>query len=175
MRLSLVDLDCVLVTAWVEAFQSFPEVTIQQSDLLAVAENTVVSPANGFGFMDGGIDRVYADFFGRQVEVRVMEAIARRPEGHLPVGASLVVRTGHPRIPYLIVAPTMILPEAVNEDHCYRAMRAVLRLASQLPDVGREVFCPGLGTGVGMVPPQSAAKEMARAYSDWRRQAGGGR
>jgi hypothetical protein len=61
------------------------------------------------------------------------EAIARRPEGHLPVGASLVVRTGHPRIPYLIVAPTMVLPEAVSADHCYRAMRAVLRESGWCP------------------------------------------
>jgi O-acetyl-ADP-ribose deacetylase (regulator of RNase III) len=169
MHLQLVDLDTDLVAAWAEAFRPFPEVTVRQADLLAVAENAVVSPANGFGFMDGGIDRAYTDFFGGQIEVRVREAIARRPEGHLPVGASLVVRTGHPRIPYLIVAPTMLMPEAVSEEHCYRAMRAVLRLVGQFPEVGRAVFCPGLGTGVGMVPPRSAAREMARAYGDWSR------
>jgi O-acetyl-ADP-ribose deacetylase (regulator of RNase III) len=169
MHLYLADLDPALVAAWFEAFQPFPEVTISQADLLAVAENAVVSPANSFGFMDGGIDRAYTDFFGRQLERRVQEAIARRPEGHLPVGASLVVRTDNSRIPYLIVAPTMLLPEAVSEDHCYRAMRAILRVAAGLPEVGRAVFCPGLGTGVGMVAPRMAAREMAEAYSDWRR------
>ena len=43
------------------------------------------------------------DFFGSQLQERVQDAIARRPGGHLPVGASLVVRTGHGRIPFLIV------------------------------------------------------------------------
>ena len=43
-----------------------------------------------------------------------MNDIPRRPEGHLPVGASLVVRTGHERIPHLIVAATMLSPETAS-------------------------------------------------------------
>jgi O-acetyl-ADP-ribose deacetylase (regulator of RNase III) len=168
VQLNLVDLDPVLVAAWGEAFRPFPEVTVRQADILAVAENAVVSPANCSGFMDGGIDRAYLACFGQQLQLRVQDAIARRPEGHLPVGASLVVRTGHSRIPYLVVAPTMLLPEAVGEDHCFRAMRAVLRLAGRYPEVSKNVFCPGMGTGVGMVPPELAAREMARAYGHWK-------
>lgn len=87
--------------------------TVQQGELLSLAENTVVSPANSSGFMDGGIDRAFVAFFGSQLQERVQDTIIRRPEGHLPVGASVVVRTGHARIPYLIVAPTMLGPEAV--------------------------------------------------------------
>jgi len=68
----------------------------------------------------------------------------------------------------LIVAPTMTLPEQVESGHCYRAMRAVLRIAGRDPEVGRNVFCPGLATGVGMVPPETAAAMMAEAYRDWK-------
>jgi O-acetyl-ADP-ribose deacetylase (regulator of RNase III) len=168
MDLHLVDLDPDVVAAWGEAFRPFPEVTVRLADPLAVAENAVVSPANAAGFMDGGLDQALVDFFGRQVQLRVREAIDRRPEGHLPVGAGLVVPTGHRRIPYLIVAPTMLSPEFVPDDHCFRAMRAVLRLAGQHPEVGRLVFCPGLGTGVGGVAPEAAAREMARAYGVWK-------
>lgn len=167
MRLHLVDLNPEVVAAWQEAFRSFPDVTVRQGDLLTLAENAVVSPANSFGFMDGGIDRAFVAFFGSQLQVRVQDAIARRPEGYLPVGASLVVQTSHARIPYLIVAPTMLGPEAVGSDNSYRAMRAVLRIAAQFPEVGHEVYCPGLGTGVGGVRPDEAATEMARAYADW--------
>src|SRR5262249_59304991 len=110
MNLHLIDLNERLVEAWGVVFQQFPEVTIQQGDLLAVAENCVVSPANSYGFMDGGIDAAYRAFFGAQIETAVQDAIARRPEGHLPVGASLVVRTGHQRVPFMIVAPTITLP-----------------------------------------------------------------
>lgn len=136
MNLRLVDLNADLVAAWRNAFKAFPEVTIQEANLLAVAENTVVSPANSYGFMDGGIDQAYRDFFGPQIEAKVQDAISRRPEGLLPVGASFVVTTGHRRIPYMIVASTMVMPEAASEVDCYRAMRAVIRVSEQQPDVG---------------------------------------
>ncbi len=172
MRLYLVDADERVTLALCEAFRPFPEVTVSSGDLLAVAQNAVVSPANAFGFMDGGIDAAFHSFFGPTIEGRVCEAIGRRPEGHLPVGASLVVRTGNARVPYLIVAPTMLGPEAVEPQNCYRAMRAVLRVAAVHEEVGRAVYCPGLGTGVGMVPPREAAREMAQAYGDWKRASG---
>jgi O-acetyl-ADP-ribose deacetylase (regulator of RNase III) len=118
--------------------------------------------------MDGGIDAAYHAFFGSQIERAVQEAIARRPEGHLPVGASMIVRTGHARVPFLIVAPTMTVPEMVESGNCYRAMRAVLRVAGADAEVGRDVYCPGLATGVGMVPPEEAASAMAKAYTEWK-------
>jgi O-acetyl-ADP-ribose deacetylase (regulator of RNase III) len=167
MRLYLVDADAAVASALREAFRPFPQVAVSCADLLAVAHNTAVSPANGHGFMDGGIDAVYRTFFGAAVEERVREAIGRRPEGYLPIGASLVVRTGHAGIPYLIVAPTMLAPEVIDSANCYRAMRAILRVAASQEEIGRAVFCPGLGTGVGEVPVAVAAHEMARAYSEW--------
>jgi O-acetyl-ADP-ribose deacetylase (regulator of RNase III) len=169
MRLHLVDADETVAAALRQAFRNFPEVAVEYGDLLAVACNTVVSPANAYGFMDGGIDAAFHKFFGAAVEGRVREAIGRRPEGHLPIGASLVVPTGNERIPYLIMAPTMLAPEAIDRQNCYRAMRAVLRIAAGQEDVGRAVYCPGLGTGVGEVLPAEAAREMAQAYSDWKK------
>jgi len=168
MRLHLVDYNGDLVNAWADAFAQFPEVTVQQGDLLAIAKHCVVSPANSYGFMDGGIDAAYRAYFGASIERTVQEAVTRRPEGHLPVGASLVVRTGHELVPYMIVAPTMMVPEQVESRHCYRAMKAVLRLASADEELGRNVYCPGLATGVGMVPPKNAAIMMAEAYREWR-------
>lgn len=169
MRLYLVDADEAVVFALRKAFHSFPEVAVLQADLLRVAQNTVVSPANSYGFMDGGIDTAFRNFFRAAVEGRVREAIGRRPEGYLPIGASLVVQTGNERIPHMIVAPTMLAPEAIDSQNCYRAMRAALRIATAHEDVGREVYCPGLGTGVGQVLPAEAAREMAQAYSDWKK------
>jgi O-acetyl-ADP-ribose deacetylase (regulator of RNase III) len=167
MRLYLVDADATVAMALAEAFRAFPEVAVTHGDLLAVAQNTVVSPANSWGFMDGGIDATYRKYFGAAVEDKIREAIGRRQEGHLPIGASLVVPTGNARIPYLIVAPTMLAPEAIESQNCYRAMRAVLRVAESQEEIGRAVYCPGLGTGVGRVAPDDAAREMAQAYSDW--------
>ncbi|HWX19714.1 MAG TPA: macro domain-containing protein [Candidatus Binatia bacterium] len=168
MNLHLIDCNSDVVNAWVEAFKRFPEVHVQQGDLLATAEHCVVSPANSYGFMDGGIDAAYRAFFGPQIERAVQDAVTRRPEGHLPVGAGLFVRTGHARVPYLIVAPTMAMPEPVESRNCYRAMKAILRIATANIEVGRNIYCPGLGTGVGMVPPENAAAAMAEAYREWK-------
>ena len=41
--------------------------------------------------------------------------------------------------------------------------------AGTVTEIGEDVYCPGLGTGVGMVPPEKAATEMALAYGDWKR------
>ena len=62
----------------------------------------------------------------------------------------------------------MLTPEEVPSENCYRAMRAVLRLMSAEPEIGRDVFCPGLATGTGRVPPADAAEQIFRAYDDWR-------
>jgi O-acetyl-ADP-ribose deacetylase (regulator of RNase III) len=149
-------------------FGGVDEVVCTEGDILAIARNALVSPANSYGFMDGGIDAAYSAFFGPQVQTAVQDAINRRPEGYLPVGASLAVRTGHTRVPFLIVAPTMHTPEEVPSANSYRALRAVLRLVEAQPEIGSDVFCPGLATGTGRVPPAEAAQQMFQAYSDWR-------
>jgi O-acetyl-ADP-ribose deacetylase (regulator of RNase III) len=119
--------------------------------------------------MDGGIDAVYVRHFGPGVERAVQDAIARRPGGLVPVGAAVLVGTGDARIPYLIAAPTMEAPQRVEAQHCYRATRAALRVAREHSALVSKLFFPGMGTGVGAVPPQDAAQEMAAAYADWQR------
>ncbi|AKT39367.1 macro domain-containing protein [Chondromyces crocatus] len=166
-RLHLVDSDEAVVTAWRHHFAVFPEVEVVHGDIVEVAAHAVVSPANGYGFMDGGVDRAYVRFFGASIEERVRAAIRCRPEGVLSVGAALVVDTGHPRIPRLIVAPTVLMPEPVPASHAYRALRAVLRVVTAWPASAGDVYCPGLTTGVGGVAPDEAAREMALAFRDW--------
>lgn len=163
----MIDKDEAVARALTESFRPFPEVEVRSDNLLAVARTAVVSPCNAYGFMDGGIDRAYFGFFGAKLERTVRDQIALRPEGHLPVGASLVVATGHQRIPYLVLAPTMLMPEHVPAENAYRAMRAVLRIAGTQREILTDVFCPGLGTGVGCISPADAAREMAAAYADW--------
>jgi O-acetyl-ADP-ribose deacetylase (regulator of RNase III) len=172
LRLHFVDLDGDVVDHLARAFAGIDEVTCTCGDILTVAHNAIVSPANSYGLMDGGIDAAYSAFFGPGLQATVLEAISRRSEEHLPVGASLVVPTSHPRIPFLIVAPTMHTPEQVSSQNCYRAMRAVLRLIDVQRGLAGDVFSPGLGTGTGRVPPVEAAAEMRRAYEDWARRAG---
>lgn len=164
MKLHFVDQNRDVAKALEEAFAAFPEVSVSCGDILALAEVCVVSPANGYGYMDGGVDAAYRRHFGAKLEQKVREAIAARPEGHLPVGASLVVATEDKKIPFMIVAPTMLMPEAVEASHAARALRAVLRARSAHASLLPVVYCPGLATGVGGVSPEEAAAGMATAY-----------
>jgi O-acetyl-ADP-ribose deacetylase (regulator of RNase III) len=159
--LFLIDTDHELVVL------HFPEVHVGNGDILAVAECCIVSPANSYGFMDGGIDRSYRDFFGLQIERKVQHAISHRQGNFLPIGAAIIVCTGHDRIPYLVVAPTMGMPEPVTEQNSGRAMYAVLRAAKQ-HGIIEKIYCPGLATGIGMVRADRAASQMAIAYADFK-------
>lgn len=150
MQLHLVDTNVALVEAWRESFASFEEVDIREASILDVASDAVVSPANSHGFMDGGLDLVYLNYFGFGLQERVRNAICRRSESMIPVGAAELVVTGHRDIPFLVVAPTMEMPEAVPSVNARRALAAVLRLWERYDHIG-DLWCPGLGTGVGQV------------------------
>ena len=167
MKLHLIDINPELVEAWKVCFHG-EDVDIQCCDILSVAENAIVSPANGYGFMDGGIDRLYTDHFGLRPQTELQEAILKREEGYLPVGASILVSTGDVKVPYLIAAPTMITPGAVPASNCFYAMSAVLQAAERNKKHITDVYCPGLGTSTGNVDAKEAANEMAKAYKKWK-------
>lgn len=164
MKLYLVDQSAAAVEALRASFLEFPEVTIQQGDLLELADDTLVSAANSLGLMDGGLDHDLLRFFGTDLQSRVQELICRLPEGRLPVGSALLLNTGHPRIARLIVAPTVDVPGPTTPASVYFAMSALLRLAHRHPASVRSLYCPCLGAGIGQVPPDAAASEMASAY-----------
>ena len=168
MRLHFVDISPAVTSALIEAFKDHPEVRVICGDILVHAHHCVVSPANSFGFMDGGIDAAYTAFFGPGLQETVQAAIHQRPERMLPVGAALAVPTWHDRIPYMIVAPTMEVPEEVPASHSGRALRAVLRVADAEPRVAADIYCPGLATLIGRVPPEDAAASMLAAYQHWK-------
>jgi hypothetical protein len=67
IELVLVDRAPTVVAALRQAFAEHPEVTVLGDNILSVAENTVVSPANSYGYMDGGVDRLYVEAFGLEL------------------------------------------------------------------------------------------------------------
>lgn len=152
--------------AWREFCGDLPDVEVYAGSILDVPCDAVVSPANSFGFMDGGIDAAYLRHFGSGLERKVRQMISERHAGELVVGCADVVATGDSQIPHLVVAPTMRVPMILkNSVNPYLAARAALRLVGNggLP-VERIAF-PGLGTGVGQVSPSVCAKQMAEAIS----------
>ena len=113
-RIHLIDRDASLVAAWREVFREYPEVVPERRDFFEVTTDAMVSPANSFGIMDGGLDAAIRDALGASVEVRVRAAIDEHHHGELHVGSAEIVETGDARWPLLIVAPTMRVPDDVS-------------------------------------------------------------
>lgn len=166
LTLHLVDRDPAVVEALRNAFSGWPDVTVATGDILELASDAVVSPANSYGYMDGGLDRRLVEVCGDQLQRSVLQQFDVIGDGTLAVGRAVTVATRHGRIPWLIVAPTMAHPDGATAASVYFAMSAVLLEAERHPGIAR-VYCPGLGTGVGQLDPATAGFEMARAYARW--------
>lgn len=165
-----------LADAWERFCGDLPFVSTHRGSIFDVQCDAVVSPANSFGFMDGGIDLLYSRFFGWEIETRVQTAVKDRHHGELLVGAADIVETGHEAIPFLIAAPTMRVPMILRDTvNPFLAARAVLLLikhgvfpdganaGTRIADVVKTVAFPGLGTGVGQVGPNTCAYQMREA------------
>jgi O-acetyl-ADP-ribose deacetylase (regulator of RNase III) len=171
-RILLVDSKSTLVGAWSDAFAGIADVSPIQGDFFAHDADALVSPANSFGYMDGGLDLAIRNELGLGIEQAVQAAIRERHHGELPVGSAEVVATGHARWPWLVVAPTMRYPEDVSSTlNAYLAFRAALlaverhnQLAGTAPI--RTLVCPGLATGIGRLPPARCAAQMRRAFDE---------
>jgi O-acetyl-ADP-ribose deacetylase (regulator of RNase III) len=179
LQLALVDIAAPVADALSVAVTAagLDDVEVVHGSLFDVDADAVVSPGNSLGFMDGGVDLECVLRFGRPVADRVRMAIRDHHHGELLVGQALIVPTDSPRQPLLISAPTMRVPMRLppSTANPYLAMRAVLLAVLHghvlMPDGRRlpaspliqRVAVPGLGTGVGRVPPSVAAAQMVEA------------
>src|SRR5215472_3122159 len=103
-------------------------VTAAHTSIMDLEVDAVVSPANSFAFLDGGIDALYALRFGEALQTAARKCVLYRHHGELIVGSADIVCTGDERIPYFVLAPTMRVPMALprNTINPYLACRAAL-------------------------------------------------
>jgi hypothetical protein len=129
LKIVLAAVESDLADAWERHCGDLPGVSVHRGSILHATCDAVVSPANSFGFMDGGIDLLYSGHFGWEVQDRLQELIRDRHHGELLVGAAEIVEMDSPRIPFLIAAPTMRVPMILRETvNPYLAARAALPL-----------------------------------------------
>lgn len=136
----------------------------------------IVSPANSFGLMDGGIDADLTymlsklwdrDYIGRKVR----KLIEENYYGEQPVGTCMLVSTENDNFPWLAHAPTMRNPRPVKGTlNPYYAFKAVLgevvnynKTAKQdqkIKSILTTTFC----TGCGKIPLKVALLQMKKAF-----------
>ena len=178
-KIILRDLNPSVVAAWSRFCADLDFVSVEQGSILDTECDAIVSPANSFGFMDGGVDLVYLNYFGMGIQARVQQMIPERHGGELLVGTADIVDTGHTRIPYLIAAPTMRVPMILYDSvNAHLAMRAVLLLVLRgqfaegshagepISNYVRSIAVPGLCTGVGRMGPNTSAHQTRAAIDD---------
>ncbi|PIJ48973.1 phage tail protein [Erwinia sp. OLTSP20] len=161
-----------MAQAFDSAFSAIPDVTVHRGPFETLeAFDCMVSAANSFGLMDGGVDAAITAFFGTQLQTRVQNRIIREYLGEQPVGTAFVIESGNSNHPWLVHAPTMRVPQAVDgTDAVYNATRAAL-LAIHQHNLNatddkkiRTVVFPAMGAGCGRVPPESVARQMLLAW-----------
>jgi len=169
-----------LYNAWKSFCGDLPDVEIYHGSILDLSVDAVVSPANSYGFMDGGIDLLYSHRLGWHVQERLQKIIQQKHHGELLVGQAEIVETDVEQIPFLIAAPTMRVPMILKDTvNPYLAARAVFLLIKHgtffngnykdepINKFVQSVAFSGLATGVGRVGLNTCAKQMQKAIEDF--------
>lgn len=179
VRLSLCDANEDVAAALAESFRDLDAVEVVVGDVLSLDADALVSPANSFGDMGGGVDKRIDDFYRGEAQRKLAGRIAGRWHGEIPVGSADVLAMSTRRFPFLIVAPTMRIPGRVDGTiNAYLAFRAALIAVIEHNRRGEVAIAglasTGVGTGVGAMTGDEAGRQMRAAYDmvvleGWRR------
>jgi O-acetyl-ADP-ribose deacetylase (regulator of RNase III) len=172
-KVTLIDIHEPLVTYWNEVFKDEPRVSAEWGDYFETKADAMVSPANSFGIMDGGIDLAIRNELGRGVELTLRSQIEDRFHGELPVGGCIIIDTDYHKWPYLVCAPTMRTPGNCRDTtNAYTAFRAALLAIKRFNEEEtldrhpriRSLVCCGLATGCGKMTFSRCAVQMKAAW-----------
>jgi O-acetyl-ADP-ribose deacetylase (regulator of RNase III) len=169
-KLYLCDSKAELCDKWRQVFSSYPEVEILKDDYFQQSADAIVSPANSFGIMDGGLDLAIRNELGFQVETDIQEVILNKYHGEMPIGTAEIINTNHKKWSFIIAAPTMRIPENIAFTlNAYIAFRAILIAINNFNESKpnrpiKSLVCSGLGTGIGSMEPIKCAAQMRAAY-----------
>ena len=166
----LVDVNNRMTRAWEEKFADEMNVKIINMDVVGfLNENStidgVVSAANSFGIMTGGLDAAYIQYFGTELQEAVQRKIAEVYFGEQPVGSSIAVEIPkHPGI-LLIHTPSMRTPQPIIDPRIvYSCTRTALVEAIRCGV--KNLILPAFGHLTGRVPADIVSELMCRAYQD---------
>ncbi|PIJ48073.1 phage tail protein [Erwinia sp. OLTSP20] len=161
-----------MATAFEAIFSDVEGVEVINAPFETIPEfDCMVSAANSFGLMDGGVDAAITAFFGSQLQSRVQQYIVSHYLGEQTVGTAFVIDSGDNAHPWLVHTPTMRVPLIIDgTDAVYNATRAALlaihhhnRAAGDDKKICTVVF-PAMGAGCGRVTPESVARQMKLAW-----------
>jgi O-acetyl-ADP-ribose deacetylase (regulator of RNase III) len=156
-------------------FENKSLLEIQEKYMTDINSVILVSPANSFGSMRGGIDYYINKYVFPNVEKLVQNEIEKtdyiynencffdkkqwKNKKYLPVGKSLMIKYNNH---YLAVVPTMEYPKDINNtNNVELAMKSLLEM---IKDYNVDyLLISGLGSGIGGLDYDIMAKQMLEA------------
>ena len=138
------------------------QVHVARAELWTLPVDAVVNPANSLGIMGGGIGGMLRRQGGEAIQ---QAAMAVAP---IAVGAAIVTTAGTLPAKNVIHVPTMEEPGmTVGAENVRRAARAALIAADR--NGFKVIAMPGIGTDLGNVPIDEAARAIVEEIRAHRR------
>jgi O-acetyl-ADP-ribose deacetylase (regulator of RNase III) len=135
-------------------------IIVKKNDITKIACDAIVNPANSYGYMGGGVAGAIKRVGGLEIE---KEAVSKAP---INVGQAIATTAGNLPCKYVIHAPTMNQPAMrIGVDNVQLAIRAALKKAEELKI--KTIAIPGMGTGVGGVSENDAARAMINVTKEF--------
>jgi O-acetyl-ADP-ribose deacetylase (regulator of RNase III) len=164
-KITLFSRDQKLCERWSKDFIDEENVTICNTDYSELLpHDCLVSPANSYGIMSGGLDLLIRDELGVKVQDKIQWRIQKSYNGCQPVGTCIIIKTEATRFKFLAHSPTMQRPQNIqgtlNPMHSFFA---ALVEANKIPEI-QNMACSGMGAGSGQVPPEEVSNQMYQAY-----------
>lgn len=157
-----------LAAAFRSAFADAENVIIVQDDFERFMASHpevdgIVSPANSFGMMTGGLDKALRDYFGMELQDAVRDVILTEWFGEQTVGTSIAVDIPGHSGKKLMHTPTMRTPSIIIDyQTVYLCMRSALTAA--IKSGVQHLMVPAFGGSTGQVPEDVIARNMREAY-----------
>ncbi|CAN6640352.1 hypothetical protein TRVA0_018S00694 [Trichomonascus vanleenenianus] len=154
--------------------------------------DTIVSPGNSYGFLNGGFDKVIVQYYCgldytaastvEDIEYGLQTKLHEECHGYHPPESAMVVDMnkqleiiGNSRsVPQLIHVPTMQLPQQLPKDsplvyNCMWNMFRAVRANNRHPGNRqiKTILLPGLGTGYGGLSEEVCGKQMISAFKNF--------
>ncbi|UZR98219.1 macro domain-containing protein [Chondrinema litorale] len=170
-KITLCENNLEIANILANTFINIDGVEVIHGNIFHLWADAVVSPANSFGDMSGGLDKAIDDFYGMKAQSKVQNKIREEYLGELPVGMTITLEMQSLQFPNLMVAPTMRIPEKVtNSLNAYLAMRAIMveliRINKKQAGKIESIVIPSLCTGVGRMPYQESANQMFTVFKN---------
>jgi O-acetyl-ADP-ribose deacetylase (regulator of RNase III) len=174
IKIEFVDRNVEVIQAYANFFSKKINVKLKIDDILKQESGALVSPANCYGNMDGGIDKAYNTYFSKMdLESEIMHYIDNFHGGKLEIGSAQIIPTNDDKFKYVIFSPTVERPGEVAkpeniEKLMYSVIKEVTNYNKKFSHKNKleidKLLIPGLGTGYGNLEPRISAEYAKKGY-----------